>query len=152
MNEIEGKPKPEIYSFKNEYFYRFGKYKEQYENGLAMIADYERTEGLLHQHGSRGYYCQGVGAANYAKQLLIAGNKVEALDYAQKAVIAWAQHFSYKNSYYNSYVHYSLALGILGYRQEMFNALNRSAYLIQRSLDYHEFKEIIDFFQKLSEN
>jgi hypothetical protein len=149
--EVESQPEREIYRFKNEYCYRFGKYKEQYENGLAMITDYEKTEELLHQYGGSGYYYQGVGAANYAKQLLMMGNKKEASNYAQKAVIAWAQHFSYKNSYYNSYVHYSLALGILGYRQDMLNALNRSAFLIQRSLDYHEFKEIIDFFENFSE-
>jgi hypothetical protein len=148
--EVASQPRREIYRFNNEYCYRFGKYKEQYENGLAMIFEYEQTEEIR-QCGRSGYYYQGVGAANYAKQLLIMGDKEGALHYAQKAVVAWAQHFSYENNYYNSYVHYSLALGILGCKQDMLNALHRSAYLIQRSLDYHEFKEVIDFIQELSE-
>ena len=56
------------------------------------------------------------------------------------------QHFTHENDYYNSYVHYALALGILGYRTEMLRALQRSAQLINKDLTYHEFTEVIDVF------
>jgi hypothetical protein len=42
-------------------------------------------------------------------------------------------------------VHYALALGILGHTEEMYRALQRSASIIGRDLEYHEFKEVIDF-------
>ena len=143
--ETEGQSSLTIYRFKNEYYFRFAQYDKQYDNGREMINHYEQTKELS-LYGDMGYYYQGVGAAHYAKQLLIAGDKIQALDYAQKALVSWAQYFTYENDYYNSYVHYGLALGILGHKQEMLRALNQSACLINRSLDYHEFKEVIDFF------
>ena len=142
MKEIDGQPKEASYILKNEYYYRFAKYREQYELGLCGVNEF----------GSRcflGYYSQGVGAANYARKLLEIGNKQLALDYAQKALIAWAQYFTYKNDYYNPYVHYALALGILGYKEEMMRALRRSASIINQNLCYHEFKDVIDFIEKI---
>lgn len=107
------------YLFLNEYYYRYKLHQEQYENGLSAIEWYaiHAKEQLF-----RGYYFQGVGAANYAKQLIQKGEKELACEYADKAIISWAQHFSHKNDYYNSYVHYGLALGILGHEQEMMRA------------------------------
>lgn len=144
MDEVEGQPKGAAYSFKNEYCYRFALYKEQYELGLKRVADYWETEEW-NVRGFRGYYSQGVGAANYARELLIQGKNQEAIDYAHKAVVAWAQFLSYENTYYNAYVHYAIALGILGHKDEMMKALTRSAELIHRDLNYVEFKEVIAF-------
>lgn len=56
-----------------------------------------------------------------------------------------AQYFTYDHNYYNSYVHYALALGILGYEDEMMKALQRSADLIHKDLSYTEFKDVTDF-------
>lgn len=133
--------------FTNEYCYRFALYKEQYENGLEAVAHYWETPEKL-TCGVRGYYYQGVGAANYAKILWLEGNKALATEYAHKAVVAWAQYFSHKNNYYNAYVHYALALGVLGHKEEMMRALKHSAQLINRDLDYQEFKDVTEFFDK----
>lgn len=144
LREADGQPKEVWYSFKNEYYFRFALYREQYELGLMRVAEYWGTNEWA-SRGFNGYYSQGVGAANYARKLIEQGNRSLALDYAQKALVAWAQYFSYENDYYNAYVHYALALGILGYKEEMMQALQRSAHLIEKDLDYHEFKEVITF-------
>lgn len=110
-----------------------------------MINDYWGTPEYSTRIGASAYYNQGVGAAYFAKQLLQAGNRQQALEYAQKAAIAWGQYFSLENDYYNPYVHYGLALGILGQKDEMMRALRRGAELIKRDLNYTEFKDVIDF-------
>ena len=144
LKEADAQPKEAFYPFKNEYYFRNAMYKEQYENGIKCVEHFWRT-AQWDPMGIKGYYYQGVGAARYAKVLLEQGNKPLALEYAQKAVAAWAQYFSYENDYYNAYVHYALALGILGYHEDMMRALARSSSIIKRDLDYFEFKEIIDF-------
>lgn len=146
MKEVEKQSKAEGYRFKNEYFYHFRMHREQYELGVKRVSDYWGTADWM-TAGFRGYYSQGVGAARYAQQLIQSGDKQLALDYAQKAVVAWAQYFSYKNDYYNAYVHYALALGILGYKEEMMKALEKSASLIKRDLNYFEFKNVINFIE-----
>lgn len=144
-------PKNVYYPFMNEYFYRFKKYREQYELGLERVVYYWGTpEWEQDSNGYRGYYSQGVGAANYARELMKSGNRAFALDYAQKALVAWAQYFSYNNKYYNAYVHYALALGILGYKDQMMKALQKSAQIINKDLDYFEFKDVIDFVENLN--
>lgn len=149
MSEVEDQPKREVYRFKNEYYYRFGMYQQQYELGLKMVADYWGTKEWVSQDGLSGYYYQGAGAAYHAKKLLLEGKKLLALAEAQKSLVSWTQYFTYENDYYNSYVHYALVLGILGYRQEMLRALQHGADLIKRDLNYHEFKEVITFIDEL---
>lgn len=144
--EIHIQPKRDQFYFYNEYNYRFSHYKAQYENGVAMV-DHYFPLGNMPSYGYKGYYFQGVGAANYAKQLLIEGDEVLAKEYARKSILAWAQYLSYCNNYYNAYVHYALALGILGEEEEMMRALQRGADLIHTGLDYYEFKEVIDFIK-----
>lgn len=141
--EVLIQPKREQFYFNNEYDYRFALYKEQYENGVAMIEHYFDLPDMG-SYGYKGYYCQGVGAANYAKQLLLEHNEPLAKEYARRAVIAWAQYMSYCNDYYNAYVHYGLALGILGETKEMIRALQRGAKLIHTDLNYYEFREVLE--------
>jgi hypothetical protein len=148
--EAEGQPKEAYYPFKNEYFYRSKMYREQYELGIKGVADYWGTDKWK-SNGVKEYYYQGVGATYYAKQFLMNGSKKHALAWAQKALVAWAQYFSYENDYYNSYVHYALALGILGYKEEMMRALERSASLIKKDLNYHEFQEVIQFIKSIQQ-
>lgn len=145
MDEVSAQPKNIAYKFKNEYFFRLGQHKEQYQNGVTMINDYWNTPEYSSSVGASAYYNQGVGAAYFAKQLLQAGKRQQALKYAQKSAIAWGQYFSLRNDYYNPFVHYGLALGILGHKDEMMRALRRGAELIKRDLSYTEFKDVIDF-------
>jgi len=149
MQEVDNKPmSDEIFGFKNEYYFRLSQHQKQYENGVDLVNYYWQTEEWM-AHGVSGYYCQGVGAAHTAKQLMIKGEIQQAKVWAQKSVVAWAQYFSYKNNYYNSYVHYALALGILGYTDEMMKALSHSADLIKKDLDYVEFKDVTDFIESM---
>lgn len=147
MNEIEDQEISDIYRFKNEYFFRFADFKNQYQNGIEMVS-YCNEKSLSVVNG---YYYQGVGAAYYSKQLLIENEKELALEYAQKSLAAWEHYFSYENDYYNSYVHYALALGILGYSQKALQALQHSAQLISRDLTYHEFTEVIEFLEQYAQ-
>lgn len=149
MVESKTQPPQKMYSFKNEYYYRFGQFKKQYELGLERVATNWNTPDWQ-TVGAWGYYSQGVGAANYAKELLIKGDRATALVYAQKALMAWAQFFSYDNGYYNAYAHYALALGILGYKDEMERALHRGASIIKK--DHVEFQEVREFIARAEEN
>ena len=89
--ELDGQTKDEvIYCFLNEYNFRLKKYKDQYEHGQRTVARYWNTAKRKHL-GVNGYYSQGVGAAHYAKQLFIEGQQRRAREYAQKALVAWAQ-------------------------------------------------------------
>ncbi len=149
--ELEGQSIPDYFFFKNEYCFRFALYKEQYELGFEKLAYYVKTDDADRaKRIAFSYYTQGVGAANYAKQLLLKGEQPLAHAYAEKALVAWAQHFSLRNDYYNSYVHYGLALGILGYKEKMMHALIHAANLINKDLSFHEFKEVIDFIEQRS--
>ncbi|HEV2601796.1 MAG TPA: hypothetical protein VGT41_05910 [Candidatus Babeliales bacterium] len=149
MNEVDEQPKADSYNFKNEYFHRFGMYLEQYEAGIAMMYDYWRTPEWTH-YAATAYYRQAVGATCHAKELLLKGKRKHALIQAQTALVAWAQHFNYADASHNALVHYALALGILGYRQEMMHALHQSAHLINKDLDYIEFQEIITFINAIT--
>lgn len=142
--EVTKQPKHIYYWFMNEYNYRFSRFKDQYELGLQRVKDYWQTKDW-NTYGFKGYYSQGVGASNYAKELLLKDEKKLAHDYAQKALVAWAQYFTYKNDYYNAYVHFALALGILGYKKEMERALVHAADIIKKDLNFPEFKEVIEF-------
>lgn len=137
LPELKDHDKNTYYWFMNEYLYRMNKFKEQYELGVKRV--YEN----LNNKGFRGYYGQGVGAANYAKEQVLQRNKSLAYEYAQKALVAWAQYFSYKNDYYNAFVHYSTVLAILGFKDEALKALEHGAELIQK--DHVEFQEVRDF-------
>jgi len=143
----EYQPKYKKYQFKNEYFFRHAQYKNQYENGLELIAQ-SQLEEIVSTKG-KGYYYQGVGAARYAMQLFSENDDSLAREYAYKAIVSWAQYFTYENDYYNAYVHYAIALGVLGYTEEMMCALLRSASFINKDLTYFEFKDVIDFFESL---
>src|SRR3990167_9878281 len=155
MNEVNTQPQGIIFYFKNEYYFRFAQYQQQYENGVARVNAYWGTKEWLakgfgyYPQGVGGYYSQGVGASNYARELYQQGNKKLAQQYAQKALIAWAQCFSYDNTYYNAYVHYALTLGVLGNKDEMLKALRRGADLIHQDLNYPEFKKVIKFFDEV---
>lgn len=157
MPEVAPQPKGFIFYFKNEYYVRFGEYKSQYENGVARVNAYWGTNEWLatgfgyYPMGMGGYYAQGVGASNYAYELSRKGNQELAKQYAEKSLIAWAQCFSYDNTYYNAYVHYAMALGILGKKEEMLRALQRGADLIHEDLNYPEFKNVIELINQLDQ-
>lgn len=146
FREASQQEKRTYYWFMNEHYFRFRQYKNQYELGLEKVEFGLQSTENRDRRISSGYYSQGVGAAHYAKELLLNGNKKLALEYAQKAVIAWGQYFSYTNTYYNAYVHFAIALAILGNKEEALRALSHASEIIKK--DHVEFQEVKDFITK----
>lgn len=126
-------------STRNEYYYHSGLFRQQYELGLESAAG-------GHQWG---HYGQGVGAANYAYTHAAAGRRGYAALWARRAISSWENFFKFKADYYNAYVHYALALGILGRLAEMEAALNKSARLSGKPRSYREFSEVREKISKL---
>lgn len=120
------------YSTRNEYYYHSKKHDKQYALGVEFVR----------AGNKRAYYSQGVGAAWHAYGHAKAGRGYLAGLWAKRAVLAWENLFKVNNKYYNSYVHYALALGLLGRFKDMEAALNRSARLSGKPKSYQEFKEI----------
>ncbi len=148
MHETEGQPAHAIFLFKNEYYWRFAQYENEYENGLQFTKYYVNTDEF-NTKGFLGYFCQGVGATCCAKQLLVKGETELAHMWAYRAVDAWNQYLNHDSNYYLAYVTYGLALGILGRDDEMMKALQQGADLIHKDLHAHEFKEVIDFIASI---
>ncbi|KAF0124881.1 MAG: hypothetical protein FD189_2146 [Elusimicrobia bacterium] len=119
-------------SARNEYYYHTGQFRKQYFLGREAAAGGHNW----------GYYGQGVGAANYAYAHAGAGRRGLAGLWALRAVEAWEKFFKYKADYYNAYVHYALALGILGRAGEMEAALKKSARLSGKPVSCREFAEV----------
>jgi len=119
-------------SARNEYYYHTGQFRKQYLLGLEAAAGGH----------SWGYYGQGVGAANYAYQHAAAGRMKLAAFWARRAAASWEKFFLFKADYYNAYVHYALALGILGRLKDMEAALGKSASLSGKPHTYREFVSV----------
>lgn len=120
---------------KNEYYFQTKQFKKQFYLGLHS---YQRSKNKYHM------YSAGVGAANYALGFAKKNQKSMALVWARKAIESWEVYFEVDKKYYNSYVHYALAFGILGEEKEMMKALKTSARLCKKTLNYREFQEIIE--------
>lgn len=120
------------YSTRNEYYYHSRQHDKQYHLGVEFV-----KAGV-----KRAYYSQGVGAAWHAYPHAKAGRWYLARLWAKRAVRAWENLFRFHDKYYNSYVHYALALGILGRMKDMDGALARSSRLSGKSKSYHEFRDV----------
>lgn len=129
-------------STRNEYYYHTGQFRKQYGLGLEAVTGGEQG----------GHYGQGVGAANYAYEHALKGQSRLAALWAEKAIAAWEAFFKFKDDYYNAYVHYALALGILGRAKEMKAALKKSAKLSGKPDSYREFAEVREKISKLGES
>lgn len=121
-----------VISARNEYYYHSAQFEKQYALGLEAAVGGHRW----------AYYTQGVGAANYAYVHAEKGRARLAALWAARAVVAWEEFFKYKDDYYNAYVYYALALGILGRIKEMEDALKKSAKLSKKPGSYREFAEV----------
>jgi hypothetical protein len=127
-------------SARNEYYYHTGQFRKQYLLGREAAAGGHNW----------GYYGQGVGAANYAYEHAAATRVKPATFWARRAVAAWEKFFIFKADYYNAYVHYALALGILGRLKDMDAALKKSAALSGKPASYREFAELRGKIEGLS--
>lgn len=118
---------------RNEYYYHSGQFKKQYLLGKELVQK---------SHDKGRYYTQGVGAANYAYELATKGKKKLSEKWARIAIAAWGKYTRHIPDYYNSYVHYALALGILSKFKESNQKLLKASKLSGKSLNYFEFKEV----------
>jgi len=125
---------------KNEYFYQTKQYKKQFYLGAN---DYKRN-------GKKSaMYSAGVGAANYALEFAKKNNKKMAFLWARKSIDSWDVYFEVDKKYYNPYVHYALAWGILDEKKKMMDALKTSSKLSKKPMSYKEFAETIEVVSKL---
>lgn len=125
---------------KNEYFYQTKQFKKQYELG---IKNYKLT-GDKHN-----LYSSGVGGANYALELARVGKTKQAESWARKSIVAWDIYFQYDKKYYNPYVHYGLAWGVLGEKKKMMKALKDSSKRCGKPMSYKEFSEVIEWIEEI---
>lgn len=125
---------------KNEYFYQTKQFKKQYELGISY---YKRTGEKFH------LYSSGVGGANRALELARLGKIRHAESWAKKSIEAWDIYFQYDKKYYNPYVHYGLAWGILGDKKKMMKALKDSSKRSGKPMSYKEFTEVIDWIEEI---
>jgi hypothetical protein len=137
LKRTRGISKGWIYRTRNEYYYQTKNYYKQYMLGVEMVTNGDKN----------GFYSQGVGAAWHALELVMKGNrnKKRSKVWAKKAINAWNNYFKYvAKDYYNPYVHYALAFGILGNDKEMNKSLFKASKLSGKPLSYYEFKEVIN--------
>lgn len=125
---------------KNEYFYQTKQFKKQYALGMTF---YKRT-GQKHH-----LYSSGVGGANHALTLAREGRTKLAHSWARKSIEAWEIYFEHDNKYYNPYVHYGLAWGVLGEKKKMMKALKDSSKRCGKPMSYKEFAEVIEWIEEL---
>ncbi len=127
-------------NMKNEYYYQTKQYKKQYELGISFFK----------RHGEKGsLYSSGVGGANYALGQAFKNKKNLAELWAKKAIHAWEIYFEYDKKYYNPYVHYALAWGVLGNKKKMMKALKDSAKRCGKPMSYKEFVEVIEWVEQI---
>jgi len=124
---------------RNEYYYHSAQFKKQYLLGIERVAGGDKT----------GYYSQGVGAAWHARDLAIKGSWHWAKFWSRRAIKAWENYFRINPNYYNAYVHYALALGILERFEEMEASLEKSGRLSGKSQTCYEFAEVREIIKQL---
>ena len=139
LYRTKGADKRMVYVTRNEYYYHSEQFRKQYLLGVERASKKDK----------HGYYCQGVGAAWHSLNLAKKNINHLATLWANRAIKAWKLYFKINPNYYNSYVHYALALGILKKFKEMENALQKSQKLSGKNKSYKEFKEIRDIIKKL---
>lgn len=134
LKRLRGMSRELGYSTRNEYYYHSAQHDKQYRLGVECVRAGEK----------RGYYSQGVGAAWHAYGHARNGRKYLAEMWAKRAIRAWENYFKFNADYYNAYVHYALALGIIGRIKDMEESLVKSAKLSGKPKSYREFAEVRD--------
>ena len=97
-----------VTAFKNEYFFFYQLYEEQYNHGVENVAN-----GII-----RGYYSMCVGATEMAKKKLRTGDLEGAKVWATKGLDAFHEFEKIDPHWYNINFCGAEALAILGRREE----------------------------------
>ena len=82
----------------------------------------------------RSYYSMGVGAVQMAESYGLRGNKALCSRWAKKSVQTWECFFRVDSKWFNSYLFYAKALGLLGQTSRMDAALAKAKRIAGPSL------------------
>lgn len=140
LKRMKGLPVWSKNYMKNEYYFQTRQFKKQYALGIEQ---YKNTKDKYE------LYSFGVGGANYALELAKKGQISRAKVWAKRSIKAWEIYFEVDKKYYNPYVHYALAWGVLGDQKKMMRALETSAKRCGKDLSYKEFQDVIREIDKL---
>lgn len=129
------------FSLQNEYYFQTRQFKKQYYLGKRY---YDK-------HGEKRFlYSSGVGAAHYALGVAKENNQKMASLWAERSIEAWELYFEHNSKYYNPYVHYAIAWGILGNKSKMMKALKNASKLSGQPMTYSEFTLTIKSINEIS--
>lgn len=123
---------------KNEYYWFSQQPYKQYKHGVYTV-----TNGNL-----RGYYSQGVGACQVSYSYALQGKKALAFRWAKISIHAWEKYFKVIPDWYNSYLFYGKAFGILGDFKNMQKAYKKASKISKLPLTDAIFKEMNDEVSK----
>lgn len=140
LGETEGQPAGSVYSLRNEYYWQTAQHLQQFKLGQERV---KATKS--------GHYSIIVGGAWYAHQLYGFGRVDLAREYLSDVKKAWPLFRSYNKTNNNIFVHYALALGLLGELREMNRMLDQ--YCKRTGVDpgspwMMEIRELIDEHMK----
>jgi hypothetical protein len=138
----------------DEYYWAMGMYKEQFElatQALQEISPHAKNKTFTY---FVTYIWQGLGATHYARQLYEQGKQEQAAQWAQVGRIAWENALQYSNprfegEYFAPYIHYALALGILGEKEAMMKNLNHAGQLLNNH-NHFEIKNVLDWMSQFN--
>ena len=140
LRSLSGKPYASTYHLRNEYYYQSGQFKKQFKLGVEG-----KRRGIRNAD-----YSQGVGAAWYSKQLFEKGQRARGRHWANVAIKAWKRHVRIRPDYYNCYVHFALAYGLLGQKKECEIKLLKAGKLSNKDSKFWEFEEIRKVLKQLN--
>lgn len=117
---------------RNEYYWFSHQPKKQYALGL------EKHDGPR----ARGFYSQGVGAAEVAKAYALAGKRGLCIRWAKLSEKAWKKFFKDRPDWFNAYFFYAQSLGYQGRFEEMDLALQNAALRADKPKSWQACKQI----------
>ena len=110
-----------------------------------------KEEKLGAQRG--GYYSQGVGAAQLAKNYGLSGKKKLALRWAKKSEQVWLKFFKLDPNWYNSYFFYAMSLAYQNRLKDCDKAFEKAARIAKKPKNWKairkEKKEIMKVHQAI---
>ena len=131
-------PKDMHRHIENEYLWFSHEPLKQFRMGLREV-----------KTNNEGYYSVGVGATQYANDLLLKGQFKQARQWAAKGAKAWATYLKpvKMRDYYNPYAWWAKCEAILGNEKRMEECIRRGTKLCKKPRTYHEFQEAIDLLK-----
>ena len=125
-------------SVRNEYYWFSKQPYKQYRLGVEMV-----KKGI-----NKSYYSQGVGSCELSYDYALKGHYKSANKWARISIQSWKKYFKIVPNWYNSYLFFAKANGILGNEKEMMNALKTASKISKMPLTDDIFTEIVQQVHK----